>query len=230
MNTPLPPIPEILFVLLTFFLLAVTVIAVRMKAENKMTALRVFLVLFFWLSFLKIISGMEFFHDYVTMPPRLMIAPFSCLIAIIILTASKKFAGFLRKIPLHWLIYLQSFRILMEIILYMLAEHGVIHERLSFAGRNFDILAGISALLVGWLVQKNKITKPWLITWNIACILLLMNIVILAILSTPYPFSIFRDEPVNTVVFYYPFIWLPGFVAPFALALHLFSLRKITTV
>jgi len=118
----------------------------------------------------------------------------------------------------------------MEIILYTLAKNGVIHERLTFAGSNFDILAGISALAVGWMVQKNKIGKGWLITWNIACILLLMNIVLMAVLSTPYPFSIFKDEPVNFVVFYYPFIWLPGFVAPFALALHIFTLRKIPTV
>lgn len=226
---PTPQSAEILFILLTFFLVTVTVIAVRMKAENRKTALRVFLALFFWLTFLKVISGMEFFHDYTALPPRLMIAPLPCLIAILILAVSNKFYEFLRKIPLHWLIYLQSFRILMEIILYMLAKHGVIHERLSFAGRNFDILAGISALLIGWMVQKNKISRPWLITWNIACILLLMNIVLMAILSTPYSFSIFKDEPVNTVVFYYPFIWLPGFVAPFALALHIFTLRKISS-
>jgi hypothetical protein len=230
MDTPLPQSAAILFILLTFFLLTATVIATRMKAENKRTALRVFLALFFWLSFLKIISGMNFFHDFTAMPPRLIIAPLPCLIAIIILASSKKFAEFLRKIPLHWLIYLQSFRILMEIILYMLAKNGVIHERLTFAGRNFDILAGISALAIGWMVQKNKITRPWLITWNVACIILLLNIVMMAILSTPYPFSVFKDEPATTVVFYYPFIWLPGFVAPFALALHVFTLRKITTV
>lgn len=115
----------------------------------------------------------------------------------------------------------------MEIILYMLAVNGVIHERLSFGGRNFDILAGISALFVGRMVQRNKISMKGLVAWNVACILLLMNIVIMAVLSTPYPFSIFNDAPVNTVVFYYPFIWLPGFVAPFALAMHVFALRKI---
>src|SRR5436190_1241954 len=123
MQNSTPQIAEILFILLTFFLVAVTVIAVRKKAENARTALRVFLVLFFWLTFLKIISGMNFFHDYTSLPPRLMIAPFPCLVAIILLAASKKFYEFLKKIPLHWLIYLQSFRILMEIILYMLAEN-----------------------------------------------------------------------------------------------------------
>lgn len=227
METSLPPVAEILFVLLTFFLLAVTVIAVRMKAEKKTTALRVFLVVFFWLSFLKIISGMEFFHDYSSLPPRLMIAPFTCLVAIILLASSKSFSEFLRKVPLHWLVYIQSFRIFMEIILYMLAENGVIHQRLTFAGLNFDILAGITALIIGYMVQRNIISRAMLIAWNVACIILLMNIVIMAVLSTPYPFSVFRDEPVNTVVFFYPFIWLPGFVAPYALAMHVFTLKKI---
>jgi len=95
MQNPLPQSAEILFIFLTFFLVAVTVIAVRRKAEKPRTALRVFLVLFFWLTFLKIISGMDFFHDYTSLPPRLLIAPLPCLLAIILLAASKKFYEFL---------------------------------------------------------------------------------------------------------------------------------------
>ena len=127
---------------------------------------------------------------------------------------------------MHWLIYIQGFRIIMEIILFLLAENGIIQERLTFTGMNFDILAGITALGVGWLVQRNKISKRSLIVWNSAGIILLLNIVILVILSTPYPFGVFKEEPLTTMVFYFPFIWLPGFVAPFALAMHVFSIRK----
>jgi len=228
MQPNIPQSIEVLFILLTFFLLTVTVLAVKKISGDRKTTMKTFLVLFFWLSFLKIISGMNFFHDFVSMPPRLIVAPLGCLIAIFILTFSKSFSGFLKKVPMHWLIYIQSFRIVMELILYMLAQSGVIHERMTFAGRNFDILAGISALIIGYMVQKGKLSRTGLITWNLACILLLLNIVIIAALSTPYPFSIFKDEPVNTAVFYFPFIWLPGFVAPFALAMHVFTLKKVS--
>ena len=173
---------------------------------------------------------MNFFHDYNAMPPRLLIAPLICFIAIGVLASSNSFAGFLKKVPLHWLIYIQSFRIVMELILYHLAESGIIHERMTFKGMNFDIVAGISTLAVGWMVVKNKISRNALLTWNVACIGLLLNIIGIAALSTPYPFSIFKDAPVNTVIFYYPFIWLPGFVAPYALAMHVFTIRKIVGI
>ncbi len=217
---------QTIFVLLTFILLAVTVLAVRKISEERKIAMKTFIIIFFWLSFLKIISGMNFMHNYSSMPPRLMIAPLGCFIAIIVLAASKKFSGFLKNVPMHWLIYIQSFRIVMEVVLYQLAQHGIIHERMTFAGSNFDILTGITAIPMGYLVQRNKISKNGLLAWNIFGIVLLLNIVSIALLSTPYPFSIFKDAPVNTIVFYFPFIWLPGFVAPFALAMHVFSIKK----
>lgn len=227
MNPSVPQSIDIAFILLTFFLFVITVFCVRTITEDRKITLRVFLSLFFWLLFLKTISGMAFLHNYQSMPPRLMIAPLPCLIAIIVLASSKSFAQLLRRIPMHWLIYIQCYRIFVELILYSLAENGIIHHRMTFAGANFDILAGISALLIGWMVQKKKLSPNGLIAWNVAGILLLLNIVGIAILSTPYPISIFHDEPVNTVIFYFPFIWLPGFVAPFALAMHVFAIKKV---
>ncbi|MCX6275657.1 MAG: hypothetical protein NTV09_10675 [Bacteroidetes bacterium] len=222
-----PTAPEVIFLLLTFFLLGATVLAVGKVSGNRKITLRIFLAIFLWLSLLKIISGMNFFHNYSTMPPWLMIGPLGCLLAIVFLATSKSFSGFLQKVPLHWLIYIQGFRVVMELVLYHLAESGVIHQRMTFAGSNFDILAGITAFIVGWMVQKNKISKAGLITWNIICAGLLVNIIVIAALSTPYPFSIFKDEPVNTVIFYFPFVWLPGFVAPYALAMHVFAMKKV---
>ncbi len=218
---------EVIFLLLAFFLLGATVMAVKKITGDRKTTMKVFLVMFFWLSFLKIISGMNFIHDYQSMPPRIFIAPLGCIIAIIALAFSKQFSEFLKKVPLHWLIYIQAFRIVMELILFGLAEKGVIHQRMTFEGMNFDILAGISAIAIGFLIKRNNISKTGLIIWNIVCIGLLINIVSIAALSTPYPFSIFKDEPVNTVIFYYPFIWLPGFVAPYALAMHVFTIKKV---
>ena len=53
---------------------------------------------------------------------------------------------------------------------------------------------------------------------------LLLNIVITAMLSVP---QIGVFTPPNYMVAYWPMVWLPGFVAPFAMMLHLFSLRQL---
>jgi hypothetical protein len=34
------------------------------------------------------------------------------------------------------------------------------------------------------------------------------------------------NEPANTVIAYFPFVWLPGFVVPVAYTLHLLSIKK----
>ena len=99
---------------------------------------------------------------------------------------------------------------------------------MTFEGRNFDILVGITAPFIAYycFVKKSWPLKVALV-WNIAGVLLLANIVIVAVLSTPYPFRQFMNEPANTVIFSFPFVWLPGFVVPFALLLHLIAIRRL---
>ena len=58
-------------------------------------------------------------------------------------------------------------------------------------------------------------------------LLLLGNIAAIAVLSTPLPFRFFMNEPANTIVFNFPFVWLPVFVVPFAALLHVLSIKKI---
>jgi hypothetical protein len=56
---------------------------------------------------------------------------------------------------------------------------------------------------------------------------ILLNIVIVAVLSTPVPFRVFMNEPANTVILSFPFVWLPTVVVPIAFLGHIASLRQI---
>ena len=60
-----------------------------------------------------------------------------------------------------------------------------------------------------------------------AGLLLLANIVVVAILSAPLPFRQFFNEPANTVIADFPWVWLPGVLVPVAYALHLLSWRQV---
>jgi hypothetical protein len=66
-----------------------------------------------------------------------------------------------------------------------------------------------------------------LLAWNFACLLLLANIVLTAILSAPFDFQKFGFDQPNIALFYFPFIWLPCFIVPVALFAHLVSIRKL---
>lgn len=98
---------------------------------------------------------------------------------------------------------------------------------MSFEGRNFDILTGITAPIMAYLASRNTVPKLVLIVWNIVCLGLLINIVTIAIFSMPISFRHFMNEPSNTIVTQFPFSWLPTFLVPLAYMLHFLSLRQL---
>ena len=216
-------------ILLLFIVLGYRSVLQKTTIEPKLQQRKVrrsVIPVLFGLLFLIQISGMSFFHDWSAMPPRVMIAFFPPLIFAIVLLTSKKFAAVIKLIPQHWLILIQSFRILMELILWMLFLENIIPQQMTFEGRNFDILVGLTALVAGYLAYRKKLSNNFIIAWNLFGLVLLANIVVVAILSSPLPFRVFMNEPANTMVAYFPFVWLPGFVVPVAYTIHLISIKK----
>jgi hypothetical protein len=63
--------------------------------------------------------------------------------------------------------------------------------------------------------------------WNLAGIVILLNVVVHALLSTPSPFRVIVTEPPTTFIGHVPYIWLPAFLVPLAWLLHLLSLRQL---
>jgi hypothetical protein len=140
---------------------------------------------------------------------------------------SKSFTEVLENISPERLIRLQSFRFFVEVLLWLLFIDGLLPGQMSFEGRNFDVISGISAPVIAWLVARGKISRPLLIIWNFVCLALLINIVTIAIISTPTPWRIFMNEPANTIVAVFPISWLPGLLVPLAYTLHIFSLKQL---
>jgi hypothetical protein len=117
--------------------------------------------------------------------------------------------------------------VFVEILLWALFTQNLLPEQMTFEGRNFDILVGLTAPLIAWLYQHQKISKTIVIIWNLAGIALLLNIVIIAILSMPTPFRVFMNEPANTIVTKFPSVWLPALLVPLAYWLHALSLKQL---
>ena len=149
------------------------------------------------------------------------------LISVVALLSSKAVGEVLQNIPPDNLIRLQSFRVFVEIMLWMLFIVNLVPVQMTFEGRNYDILAGLTAPIVAFLIMKRGISKTSVIIWNLICLGLLLNIVITAILSTPSPWRVFMNEPANDIVTYFPISWLPGVLVPLAYYLHLFSLKQV---
>jgi hypothetical protein len=182
------------------------------------------LVLVGWTIFLILIAASGFTSRFDLFPANagpVLIIP---LVTILIVTFSGKMKHLLQFVPETTLINLQVFRIFVEVLLWLLFVQNLLPVQMTFEGRNFDILVGITAPLAAWLFAGKK----WaLIGWNILGLCLLINIVTIALLSLPTQFRVFDNEPANTIVLNSPFILLPGMLVPLAYGLHFFSLRQV---
>ena len=119
-------------------------------------------------------------------------------------------------------------RIPIEIILYWLFLYKTIPELMTFEGRNFDIIAGISApYIVYFGFKKTKLSKKAILAWNIICLGLLLKIIANALLAAPSPIQKFAFDQPNIAILYFPFSWLPTFIVPIVLFGHLVSIRQL---
>jgi hypothetical protein len=134
----------------------------------------------------------------------------------------------LSRLPLAVLVGFQAFRLPLELVMHRAASEGIMPMQMSFSGYNFDILTGITAILVAWLVKRGKGGQRLVLAWNVLGFLLLLNILSIAIASTPV-FRAFGDSPdrVNTWVAYFPYVYLPTVMVVAAFAGHIIIFRRL---
>lgn len=166
--------------------------------------------------------------DISAIPPRILLSLLPIFIIIGRLFNTQNGKAFVDSLSLEKLTLLHIVRVPVEIVLYWLFLYGAIPELMTFEGRNFDILAGITAPIVYYFVFiKKSMSKKMLLGWNIVCLLLLINIVVNAILSSPVPFQKFAFEQPNIAILYFPFNLLPSVVVPLVLFSHLVAIRRL---
>jgi hypothetical protein len=181
-----------------------------------------------WLLLQGVLTWSGFYRDATGIPPRflLLLAPPVLCIAVLFITRGGR--KFLNRFDPKMLTLLHLVRLPVELTLYGLFVYHDVPVIMTFEGGNFDILSGLSAPLIYYFAYRKKtLSRGWLLFWNIACLLLLLNIVGRAILSAPFAFQQFGFEQPDVALFGFPFSWLPGFVVPAVLLAHLINLRKL---
>lgn len=160
-------------------------------------------------------------------PPRVAFLPVTILATMLVLSRTRRFGTLLAALPRSWPIALQTFRVPVELLLWLLYLAGRIPERMTFAGWNFDVLVGLSAPLVAWMVSRGRVPRAGILAWNVAGLALLANIVTIAVRSAPGPANAGWGGVPNTVIVEVPFVWLPAFLVPLAAFGHVVSLRQV---
>ena len=218
-------VPQILFLGLVIFLVGFLHFCFKKSIKRPMALVGIITA---WLFITGTLSAKGFFMTFDVLPPRIMLAVFPMIILLIYSAISSKTLMLVTHISQTWLIHVQAFRIIMEIILWLLAKQHLVPEIMTWNGRNFDILAGITAPFIAYFCfTASKWSKKVALVWNGIGILLLINVFVHGLLSAPTPFQVFVTNPPNTFIGYFPYSWLPTFVVPCALLFHILSIRKI---
>jgi len=228
----LPTYVSVLFELTTATTLGSFIWAIRQS--NAVQVRKQYLFILFGLMVWLVIQAVLTLNNIYTVetdsfPPKIMllvILPPVFTILLLFLTAKGRL--FIDSLPLTNLTYLNAVRILVEIVLFFLYLNRAIPELMTFEGRNFDILAGLTAPLIAYFgFTKHKISKNVILIWNFISLALLINIVVNALFSVPSPIQKFAFEQPNIAILNFPFSWLPTFIVPVVLFGHLTSIRQL---
>ena len=217
----LPITVSIVFILTTLLTLY---FFLKASGWNKVLAIGILL----WSATLAMASQTGFFTVYDAMPPRFVIVILPPLFFALLLFFTEGGRRFMDQLNIKTLTILHLVRVPVELVLFWLFVHKTIPQVMTFEGRNFDILSGITAPVIYYLVFiRNTLGLRALLTWNIACFGLLLLIVAHAILAAPTPMQQLAFDQPNIAVFYFPFIWLAGVVVPVCYLSHLVVIRRI---
>jgi hypothetical protein len=190
----------------------------------------IFFGLVLWLTIQAILTINNVYNSGTTSnPPKLLLFGILPTIStIILLFATQKGRQFIDSLPLINITYLNIVRIPVELVLLWLFLNKAVPQLMTFEGRNFDILAGITAPFIAYFgLTKGKLSRQIILFWNFICLGLLINIVFNALLSAPFPIQKFAYDQPNIAILNFPFTWLPTFIVPIILFGHLTSIRRL---
>jgi hypothetical protein len=180
-----------------------------------------------WMALTWAVASTGVIADFERRPPPLLLMLLAVLTVSIVIAFTRFGNRFVDGLPLWILVVGQAFRLPLELLMHRAAVEGVMPPQMSYSGWNFDVLTGITALPVALLLARGfRHARAIAVVWNVMGSLLLLNILTIAIVSTPLV-AAFGRERVNTWVAYPPYVWLPTMMVVCAITGHLVVFRKL---
>jgi hypothetical protein len=224
----LPAYVSIVFILTTFATVGFLLQTAKAAGMQSLPTRILLFVLPLWIVFQAVLAIGGFYQDSASRPPRILVLGVLPSLAFIGLYFIFFRVSFIERLPLKLLTILHVIRIPVEIVLLWLFIGNQVPQMMTFEGRYFDILSGILAPIVYFLVFRGGALRGWiLIVYNILGLILLANIVSIAVMSLPSPLQQMAFDQPNRAVLFFPYISLPTIVVPIVLFSHIAALWKI---
>ena len=173
----------------------------------------VFAFISVWLMLQGVMGLTGFYQDTRSFPPKFILLIGPGIIFSVLLFVSKRSRDFIDSFSLRKLTLLHAVRIPVEITLFFLYTAKLVPLAMTFEGNNYDIISGLTAPIMYYLFFiRNKMSNTGLLVWNFVCLLLLINIVVIAVLSAPTSFQQFAfGQPILVLLSFHlfgcPLLW-----------------------
>jgi hypothetical protein len=214
------------YISLVFGLTTMLTVGLFYRATNNSKA--TLIIILIWVSLQAIIGLSGFYKVTDTIPPGFLLLVLPPVLFIVGLFATSNGRQFMDSLDTKTLTILHTVRVPVEIVLFLLFIHKAVPGLMTFEGRNFDILAGLTAPVIFYFgFIRKRLDRKIILMWNFICLGLLLNIVVNAVLSAPFPFQKFAFDQPNIAILYFPFNWLPSCVVPLVLLSHLATIRQL---
>jgi hypothetical protein len=214
------------YVYLTFGATAIFAIWLFYKATNYSKPFLIGLSAWIVLQSALAING--FYSNPTTMTARFPLLIVPTQLFLVSRFATKNGRAFLDGLNLKMLTLLHVIRIPVELVLFWLFVSHTVPEAMTFHGRNFDILSGISAPFIYYFgFVKKRLSNKVIIAWNLICLALLLNVVSAAVLSLPDRFTQFGFEQPNIALGYFPFVLLPAGLVPLVMLSTVAAIKQL---
>jgi len=167
----------------------------------------------FWLAGIALLASNDFFRNTV-FPPRIPLAIALTLAAGYAALLSGSFRGIVTAIPLHWLIAIQTFRVLGGVFLIRYAQ-GELPGVFALPAGIGDVATGVLAPLVAyWCYTGKSYARSAAIAWNLFGMADLINAVAIGYLLGG-----------TGIVF--PIVLIPIYAVPRAFLIHSYALISL---
>ncbi|WP_282074185.1 hypothetical protein [Maribacter aquivivus] len=184
--------------------------------------IRIVLIFIAWQILIGILSYFEVFKE------KPLLFPLAIIATTLLSFLSFKMVS-IEKLNTNYLLGIHIIRIPVELCLYQLFLKDQIPEIMTFTGWNFDILIGLSAvvILIYQYVKKKNLARQYFLFWNVIGLFFLSVIVIIAILSSPLPIQQFAFEQPNIALLEFPYSFLPTCIVPIVFISHFLLIKHL---
>jgi hypothetical protein len=193
------------------------------------TWLAVALPLVAWFVFIWNVAAAGALEASLGAPPFLSVAiVIPIIIALPLLTRSRRMAAAIDAAPASWLIGLQVYRVIGGNFLVLWAYGAAIPGVFALPAGVGDVLTGLLALPTALsLASGAPHSRTVAIAWNFLGIADLMLAVSLGTMTSPGPLQILAFDRPNLLTSAYPSVMTPAFAVPLSLILHVLSLWQL---